>query len=102
MALLSRRAFIEWSSLVFMVLSSIVSYRKVPYISNTLAESQIGSLFSYFGLQRKGLRFGIEKGDMSIGSLLSILVSTSSTVNLFTSSWSTLVTGHSLQNPCLF
>ena len=44
------------------------------------------SLFSHFGLWEKGLHFGIERGSVSMGSLLSILVSTSSTVNLFTSS----------------
>jgi len=69
-----------------MVLSSIASCREVLYISNALAESQIGSFFFHFGLQRKRLCLGMEGGGASIGSLLSILASTLSTVNLFTSS----------------
>jgi len=48
------------------------------------------------------LHLGVEREDVFIGSPSSVLVSTLSTVNVFTSSQDTLVTGCSLQNPCLF
>ena len=101
MALLSKRVFTEWSLLVSIVLSSIASCREVPCTSNTLVESQMGSFFSHFGLWRKRLHLGVEGGGMSIGSPSSILVSTLSTVNLFTSGQGILVTSYFLQNPCL-
>ena len=97
-ALLSRRASTEWSSLVSVVLSSTTSHREVLYTSNTLVESWIGSLLSHFGLWEKGLCLGAEGGGVSIGLLSSVLVSISSTVNLFTGSWDVLVTGCLLQN----
>ena len=97
-ALLSRRAFIEQSSLVSVVLSSIASCREVLCTSNILVESWMGNFFSYFGLWEKGLCLGAEEEGASIDSLSSVLVSTSSTVNLFTSGQGVLVTSCSLQN----
>ena len=43
----------EWSSLVSVVFSFIASCREVLCVSNTLAESRMGSLLFHFGLWRK-------------------------------------------------
>ena len=49
-ALQSRRALIEWSSLVSVVLISTGRSREVPRVSKTLIEKSLGSLFSHLGL----------------------------------------------------
>ena len=68
------------------VLNSIVRYMEVLYIANILVESQMDNFFFHFDLQERELYFRAEEKDISIDSSSSILVSISSTVNLFTSS----------------
>jgi len=75
-----------------------VRYMEVLYIANILAESQMDNFFFHFDLQKRELYFRAEKRNTSIDSLLFVLVSTSSIVNLFTSSWDALVISHFSQN----
>ena len=46
----SRRALMEWSSLVSMVPTSTSRSREVPRMSKALIEKSLGSLFSYLSL----------------------------------------------------
>ena len=72
-------------------------------MSRVLAESHLGSLFSYFGFQGRAFLSRVEVMSVSISSLVSVLVSfTFNTANLFTNSdWGTLFTSHAKQNPLL-
>ena len=70
-------------------------------MSRVLAESHLGSLFSYFGFQGRAFLSRVEVMSVSISSLVSVLVSfTFNTANLFTNSdWGTLFASHTKQNP---
>ena len=97
----SRRALMEWSSLVSMVPISTGKRREVPRASKALIERSLGSLFSHLGL-RSGARSGGLEDSASVSSLSIVLGSfTVNTVNLFTGDWGTLITGHAMQNPLL-
>ena len=88
-ALESKSALMECTSLVSVVLTSIGRMINVPRASRVLMESRLGNLFSHFGFQgcvvlseSEGERRGA-----SIGSRTSVLTSsTSNTANLLTSS----------------
>ena len=97
----SRRALIEWSSLVFMVPISTGRSREVPCTSKALIKKSLGSLFSHLGLWSGAGTRGLG-GSVSTSSLSIILVSSIvNTVNLFTGDQSTLIAGHVTQNPPL-
>ena len=92
-ALQSRRASTECSSLVSVVLISTGRSRKVPHMSKVLIERSLGSLFSHLGLWNGAETRGI--GDGVSTSSLSIVLGSSivNTVSLFTSDWGTLIAG---------
>jgi len=73
----------------------------VPRASRVLAESCLGSLFSYLGLRGRAVLTRAEGGSVSIGSRRSVLTSsTFNTANLFTNSdQDTLFAGRTKQNP---
>jgi len=86
-ALESKSALTECTSLVSVVPISIGRMIDVPQASRVLAESCLGSLFSHLGLQDRAVLTGAEGGGASIGSQVSVLTSsTSNTANLLTSS----------------
>ena len=91
--LLSKRALMEWSSLVSIVPISTGRSKEVPCVSKALIERSLGSLLSHLGLRsRAGIR-GV-RGGASTGSLSIVLESSIvNTVNLFTSDWGALITG---------
>ena len=83
-ALESRRALTEWSSLVSVVPISTGRRREVPHASNVLITKSLGSLFSHLGLRSGGGTGGSGDG-ASISSLPIVLGSSIvNTVNLFT------------------
>ena len=92
-ALLSKRALTEWSSLVSVVPISTGRSKEVPHVSKALIERSLGSLLSYLGLRSEagGRR---RSGGVST-SLLSIVLGSSivNTVNLFTGDWGTHIAG---------
>ena len=75
----------------------------VPWALRVLAESRLGSLFSYLGLQGRAVLTGAEGGGMSIGSQISVLTSSTFNIaNLFTNSdWGALFASRTKQNPPL-
>jgi len=77
----------------------------VPQTLRVLTESHFGNLFSHFGFQGCAVLSGVERerGDVSIGSRISVLTSsTSNTANLLTgSNRGALFTSHAKQNPPL-
>ena len=96
----SKRALMEWSSLVSVVPIS-TGRSKVPRVSNTLTERSLGNLFSHLGLQSKARTRGV-RGGVSISSLSIVLGSSIvNTINLFTSDWGALIAGRATQNPLL-
>ena len=100
-ALQSRRALIEWSSLVSVVLISTGRSREVPRVSKTLIEKSLGSLFSHLGLWSGAAARGL-RGCASTSSLSIVLGSSIvNTVNLFTGDRGALITGRIMQNPPL-
>ena len=98
-ALQSRRALTECSSLVFVVLISTGRSRKVPRVSKVLIGRSLGSFFSHLGLQSRAETRGI--GGSASTSSLSIVLGSSivNTVNLFTGDQGTLIAGRAMQNP---
>ena len=95
----SRRALMEWSSLVSIVPIFTGRRREVPCASKVLIVRSLGSLFSHLGLQSKAGTGGLG-GGVSISSLSIVLGSSIvNTVNLFTGNWGTLIAGHATQNP---
>ena len=98
-ALLSKRALMEWSSLVSIVPISTGRSKEVPHASKVLIERSLGSLLSYLGLRSgagcKGRRGGAFTSSLSI-VLGSFIVNT---VNLFTSGRDALIAGRTMQNP---
>ena len=101
-ALESKSALMECTSLVSVVLTSIGRMINVPRASRVLMESRLGNLFSHFGFQGYVVLSGVEEREgASIGSLISVLTSsTSNTANLLTSSdWGALFAGRAKQNP---
>ena len=100
-ALQSKRALTEWSSLVSVVSISTGRSRKVPCISKVLIEKSLGSLFSHLGLWSRvgtrGLGSGVSTSSLSIVLGFSIV----NTVNLFTGDQGTLIAGCVTQNPPL-
>ena len=72
--------------MVSVVRTSMGRMRNALQAFNMLAESCLGSFLSYFGLWTGALVSGLErKGGASIGSsILVLLSSTASTLNLFT------------------
>ena len=77
------------------VRASMNRMRNTPQASNTLVESHLGSFFSHFGLQTGTLVLGLEgERGMSISSsVLVLLFSMASILNLFTkSNWGILYT----------
>jgi len=98
-ALQSRRASTECSSLVSMVPISTGRSREVPHASKVLIERSLGSLFSHLGLWNGVEMRGIG-GSVSTSSLSIVLGSSIvNTVNLFTSDQGTLIAGRATQNP---
>ena len=98
-ALQSRRASTEWSSLVSVVPISTGRNREIPCASRALIEKSLGSLLSHLGLQSGAETRGIE-GGASTSSLLIVLGSSIvNTVNLFTGNQGALITGCATQNP---
>ena len=99
----SKSTLMEYTLLVFVVLTSIGRMIDVPRASRVLTESYLGNLFSHFGFWDCIVLSGSEGGrrGMSIGSWISVLTSsTSNTANLLTSSdRGTLFTSHAKQNP---
>ena len=73
----------------------------VPQASRVLAESRLGSLFSYLGLRGRAVLTGAEGGGAFIGSQISVLTSSMfNTANLFTNSdRGALFTSRTKQNP---
>jgi len=100
-ALQSRRALMEWSSLVFVVPIATGRRREVPHISKVLIEKSLGSLFSHLGLRSGAGTRGL--GDCVSTSLLSIVLVSSivNTVNLFTGNQGVLIASCVMQNPSL-
>ena len=100
-ALESKSALMECTLLVLVVLISIGRTIDILWVSRVLMESHLGSLFSHFGFQGRTFLSGAEVTGTSIGSLVSILVSSMfNTVNLCTdSNWGALFAGCAKQNP---
>ena len=98
-ALQSRRALTECSSLVFIVLISTGRSRKVPRVSKVLIGRSLGSFFSHLGLQSRAETRGI--GGSASTSSLSIVLGSSivNTVNLFTGDRGALIASRAMQNP---
>ena len=96
---LSKRALMEWSLLVFIVLISTGRSKEVPWVSKVLIERSLDSLLSHLGLwSRAGTRR--RRGSAST-SLLSIVLGSSivNTVNLFTGDQDALIASYAMQNP---
>ena len=100
-ALQSKRALTEYSSLVSVVPISTSRSREVSHASKALIERSLGSLFSHLGLQSRAEMREIRRGTST--SSLSIVLGFSivNTVNLFTGDWGALITGCTMQNPLL-
>ena len=100
-ALESKSALTEYTSLVSVVPISIGRMIDVLRASRVLAESRLGSLFFHLGLRGRAVLTGAEGESASIGSQVSVLSSsTSNTANLLTSSdQGTLFAGRTKQNP---
>jgi len=97
-ALLSKKALMEWSSLVSVVPISTGRSKEVPCTSKVLIERSLGSLLSHLGLWSRAGTRGIE-GSMSTSSLSIVLGSSIvNTVNLFTGNRGTLIAGCTMQN----
>ena len=98
-ALLSKRALMEWSSLVSIVPISTGRSKEVPRTSKALIERSLGSLFSHLclwsGAETRGIRGSASTSSLSIVLGSSIV----NTVNLFTSDWGALITSRTMQNP---
>ena len=99
----SKSILMECTSLVLVVLISIGRTIDILWVSRVLMESHLGSLFSHFGFRDRTFLSGVEVIGASIGSLVSVLVSSMfNTVNLFTDSdWGALFAGCAKQNPLL-
>jgi len=97
-ALQSRKASIEYSSLVFVVSISTGRSREVFHASKALIKRSLGSLFSHLGLRSRAETRGI--GGSASTSSLSIVLGSSivNTVNLFTSDWGALIASCAMQN----
>ena len=92
-ALQSKRALTEWSSLVSVVPISTGRSKEVPHTSNVLIERSLGSLFSHLGLWSRAGTRGV-RGGVSISSLSIVLGSSIvNTVNLFTGDRGILIAG---------
>ena len=102
-ALESKSALTECTLLVSVVLISIGRIINVLQALRVLVESYLGNLLSHFGFRGKAFLSGVEVRDMSIDSMISVLISSMfNTENLFTNSnWGVLFTGHAKQNPPL-
>jgi len=98
-ALLSKRALTEWSSLVFVVLISTGRSKEVSHASKALIKRSLGSLFFHLGLWSGA--GGRERTGGTFTSSLSIVLGSFivNTVNLFTGDRGTLIAGCSMQNP---
>ena len=96
---LSKRALMEWSSLVSVVPISTGRSKEVPRASKALIDRSLGSLLSHLGLW-SGAGIRKVRGGASTSSLSIILESSIvNTVNLFTGDWGTLIAGCATQNP---
>jgi len=83
-ALLFKRALMEWSPLVSVVPISTGRSKEVPCVSKVLIERSLGSLLSHLGLQSRAGTRRIE-GGVSTSSLSIVLGSSIvNIVNLFT------------------
>ena len=102
-ALESKSALTECTSLVLVVLISIEKMMDVPWTSKVLAESRLGNLFSHFSFQGRAFLSRMEGRGASIGSQISVLTSsTFNTAKLFTNSnQGALFTSYTKQNPPL-
>ena len=102
-ALESKSALMECTSLVSVVLTSIGRMIDVLRALRVLTESRLGNLFSHFGFQGCVVLSGAEeeREGVSIGSHISVLTSSMcNTANLLTSSdQSALFTSRAKQNP---
>ena len=98
-ALQSRRASTECSSLVSVVPISTGRSREVPHTSKALIERSLGNLFSHLDLRSRAETRGIG-GGVSTSSLSIVLGSSIvNTVDLFISDRGALITGYATQNP---
>ena len=102
-ALESKSTLTEYTSLVSVVLTSIERMIDIPRASRVLTESHLGNLFSHFGFWGCAVLSRVEgkRGSASIGSWISVLISSMSNIaNLLTSSnQGTLFAGRAKQNP---
>jgi len=96
----SKSALTEYTSLVSVVLISIGKMIDILWASRVLAESCLGSLFSYFGLRGRAFLSRAERRSASIDSQISVLTSSMfNTANLFTNSdQGALFAGRTKQN----
>ena len=98
-ALLSKRALTEWSSLVSVVPIFTSRSKEVSRASKALTEKSLGSLLFHLGLQ-SGAGIGGVRGGASTSSLSIVLESSIvNTVNLFTGDQGVLIAGRATQNP---
>ena len=92
-ALRSKRALTEWSSLVSVVPISTGRSKEVPRVSKVLIERSLGSLLSHLSL-RSGAGCRGRRGGASTSSLSIVLGSSIvNTVNLFTGDWGAYIAG---------
>jgi len=100
-ALLFKRALMEWSLLVSIVLISISRSKEVLRTSKVLINRSLDSLLTHLDLW-SGARTREMGSDVSTSSLLIILESSIvNTVNLFTGDQGALIAGCTTQNPPL-
>ena len=101
-ALKSKSTLTEYTLLVSVVLISIGRIIDIPQASRVLAKSCLGNLLSHFGLWGWATLSGVEeeREGMSIGSQISVLISSmSNTANLLTSGdQGALFAGYAKQN----
>ena len=96
---LSKRALMEWSSLVSIVPISTGRSKEVSHMSKALTERSLGSLLSHLGLQSGAGDRG-RKGGASTSSLSIVLGSSIvNTVNLFTGDRGAHIASCTTQNP---
>ena len=96
---LSKRALMEWSLLVSVVLISTGRSKEVPHASKALIEKSLGSLLSHLSLQSGAGGRG-RRGGASTSSLSIVLGSSMvNTVNLFTGNRGAHIASCATQNP---
>ena len=98
-ALLSKRALTEWSSLVSIVPISTSRSKEVPRASKALIEKSLDSLLSHLGLRSRARIGGVRSGTSTSSLSIVLEFSIVNTVNLFTGDQGALIAGRATQNP---